>query len=151
MASRVFNPFGGIDVEVPETFRDNFHQYIRSDDYDSAPFPRMVDLWFLGLCVAARLKIRLPEAPAGSTYKIIDGTIFNGDPWRIQAICLLAIAHTQDIATINEPNKMMRIANLYAMAGIPKVIEFLKQDPKTAAIFNVSDNIVSLLRTEAAL
>jgi hypothetical protein len=92
MASRVFNPFAGIDVEVPEAFREDFHRYCRSDDYDSGPFPRMVDLRFLGLCLAARFKLRLPDTPPASTYKIIEGSIFNSDPWRIQARIQVASA-----------------------------------------------------------
>ena len=60
MADPYFNPFQAIDINVPEEFHESFVRYCqRSADavIDQSPFPRMVDLWFLSVCVAARLAL----------------------------------------------------------------------------------------------
>ena len=148
MADRYFNPFQAIDINVPVEFHETFTRYCqRSADavIDQSPFPRMVDLWFLSVCVAARFGLGPAELARYNTRKIIDGSIFGSDPWRVHTLMLIAIGKTGDVQIVSEPRKMMTLANGLAVAGLPKVIEMLK-DGDAEPIWNLSDAVDSLLR-----
>ncbi len=148
MADRYFNPFQAIDINVPEEFHEAFTRYCqRSADaiIDQSPFPRMVDLWFLSVCVAARLGLEPRDPSKFKTKKIIDGSIFGSDPWRVHTLMLIAIGKTGDVQIVSEPRRMMVLASGLAVAGLPKIIEMLN-DGDAEPIWNLSDCIDALLR-----
>lgn len=148
MADRYFNPFQGIDVNVPVEFHEAFERYCqrRADAViDQSPFPRMVDLWFLAVCIAGRLGLDPADIAKYDTRKIIDGSIFGSDPWRVHTLMLVAIGKSGDVQIVSEPRKMMALANGLAVAGLPKVIEMLK-DGDAEPIWNLSDAVDTLLR-----
>ncbi len=150
MADRYFNPFQAIDINVPVQFHEAFERYCQRGAnavIDQSPFPRMVDLWFLSVCVAARLKLEPADVVKSKTVKIIDGSIFSSDPWRIHTLMLIAIGNTGDVQIVSEPRKMMTLANGLAVAGLPKVVEMLK-DGDAEPIWNLSDAMDTLLRKE---
>lgn len=152
MADRYFNPFQAIDIHVPVEFHDAFARYSQTGGnavIDQSPFPRMVDLWFLSVCVAARLGLEPVDIGKFETRKIIDGSIFGSDPWRVHTLMLLAIGHSGDVNVVSEPRKMMSLANGLSVAGLPKVIDMLKEgdaDP----IWNLSDALDEILRKKQA-
>ena len=152
MVDRYFNPFQAIDINVPVELHEAFTRYCqRSGDtvIDQSPFPRMVDLWFLSTCVAARLGLEPADIAKHNTRKIIDGSIFGSDPWRVHTLMLIAIGKTGDIQIVSEPRKMMALANGLAVAGLSRVIEMLK-DGDAEPIWNLSDAIDVLLRKAKA-
>ena len=152
MADRYFNPFQAIDINVPVEFHEAFTRYCQRSAnaiLDQSPFPRMVDLWFLSVCVAARLGLDPADITKLDTRKIIDGSIFGSDPWRVHTLMLIAVGMTGDVQIVSEPRKMMTLANGLAVAGLPKVIEMLK-DGDAEPIWNLSDAVDSLLRREQA-
>lgn len=148
MADRYSNPFQTIDINVPVEFHEAFIRYCQKSadtSIDQSPFSRMVDLWFLSVCVAARLNLEPVDIGKFDTKKIIPGSIFSSDPWRIQALMLIAISKTGNVQIVSEPRKMMTIASGLAIAGLPKVIEML-QDGDAEPIWNLSDEIYGILR-----
>lgn len=148
MADRYFNPFQAIDINVPVEFHEAFTRYCqRSADaiIDESPFPRMVDLWFLSVCVAARLGLEPADIRKYDTRKIIDGSIFSSDPWRIHVLMLIAIGKTGDVNIVSKPGDIIKLANDLAVAGLPKVIEMLK-DGEDVPIWNLSESIDEILR-----
>ena len=152
MADRYFNPFQAVDINVPIEFHEAFTRYCqRSADavIDESPFLRMVDLWFLSVCVAARLGLEPTDIAKYDTRKIIDGSIFGSDPWRVHTLMLIAISKSGDVQIVSEPRKMMTLASGLAVAGLPKVIEML-QDGDAEPIWNLSDAIDALLRKKKA-
>lgn len=152
MADRYFNPFQAIDINVPVDLHEAFTRYCQRGGnavIDQSPFPRMVDLWFLAVCVAARLGLDPADIGKYETRKIIDGSIFGSDPWRVHTLMLLAIGISGDVQIVSEPRRMMAIANDLAVAGLPKVIEMLK-DGDADPIWNISDALDGLLRKTAA-
>ena len=131
-------------------FNEAFRRYCQRSAnavIDQSPFPRMVDLWFLSVCVGARLNLASADINKYDTRKIIDGSIFSSDPWRIHILMLIAISKTGNIQIVAEPGKMVRLASGLAVAGLPKVIEMLK-DGGAEPIWNLSDSIYALLRKE---
>ena len=150
MADRYFNPFQAIDINVPEEFHASFTRYCQRSAgavIDQSPFPRMVDLWFLSVCIGARFDLAPVDLKNYKTRKIIDGSIFSSDPWRIHTLMLIAIAKKGgDVQIVSRPREMMAIANGLAVAGLPRVIEML-QDGSADPIWNLSDEIDRILRT----
>ncbi len=152
MADRYFNPFAAIDISVPVELHEAFSRYCQREAgavIDQSPFPRMVDLWFLAVCVAAQEGLEPVDSGKHNSRKIIDGSIFGSDPWRVHAIMLIAIGQTGDIDIVSEPRKMMNMANGLAVAGLPKVIDMLK-DGDAEPIWNISDAIDGILRKQKA-
>jgi len=152
VADRYFNPFQAIDINVPVEQHEAFTRYCQTGGnavIDQSPFPRMVDLWFLAVCVAARLDLEPVDIGKYETKKIIDGSIFGSDPWRVHTLMLVAIGKAADVQIVSEPRKMMTIASGLAVAGLPKVIEMLR-DGGAEPIWNLSDAVELLLRKEKA-
>ena len=149
MAGRYSNPFQAIDISVPIEYHEAFERYSQRSanaKADDSPFPRMIDLWFLAVCVGARLGLEPVDTSKQETRKIIDGSIFASDPWRVEMLMLIAIGRTDDVATVSEPRKVMALASGLAVAGLPRVVEMLK-DGEAQAIWNLSDAIDLLIGT----
>ena len=148
MAERYYNPFQGMDISVPEEYRETFARYCRTggrSNINDSPFPRMVDLWFLSICIAVRLDMEPTNFGKSDTYKIIEGSIFANDPLRIHALMLIAIKKTGSVEIVSEPRQIMNIANGLAVAGLPKVVEML-QDGDAEPIWNISDALDEIFR-----
>lgn len=146
---QIHNPFQAIDIRVPAVDHEIYTRYCNRGTVgrvDGSPFPRMVDLWFFAVCVAVRLGLR-PLEVTGKTTKIIEGSIFGRDPWRVHTLRLIGIAETKDVEIVSEPKRIMSLANGLAAAGLPRVVDMLKEGG-AEAIWNLSDEICSLLRTE---
>lgn len=144
--------FASTDIHLPEKFQEYFHAYCltraegsRNNPEDS-PFPRMVDMWFLALCIAVKEGLKPASDVQGKTYKAIEGVVFGSDSWRSNALMLLALAHSQDIELLNKPHEMMRIANSYALAGLPRLISILEEREGDTALDYLSDVVSELTR-----
>ena len=148
MTQRYHNPFAGIDLIAPVEYRDAYDRYCQSGGHaviDQSPFPRMVDFWFAGLSLAARNGLRPVDLAKQQTFKFIEGSILDRDSWRVQAIMLIAIAFEDNVEILGDPRRMVAIANGLAAAGIPEVIDMLRdgdQDP----IWNLSESLDATLR-----
>ena len=167
MVQRYYNPFSEITLLYPPDQRDFYQQYCRPSRLsrvDDSPFPRMVDLWFAGLLVAARNAFERNEIKSiGLTSKRLSGdgdsakhlsrgvergTTFEGeDSWRVQIVMLVAIAVEGDVEVVADPNRMMAIANRLAAAGVPHIVRML-EDGSDAPIWNLSDALEQLLTEE---
>lgn len=152
MTQRYHNPFAGIDLIAPVEQRDVYDRYCQTAGravIDQSPFPRMVDFWFVGLALAARKGLSPIDLSKQETFKFIEGSIFDRDSWRVQAVMLIAIATMDSVEIVGEPRRMMAIANGLAAAGIPHVVEMLRdgdQDP----IWNLSEALDAYLRKQNA-
>jgi len=146
------NSFTQTDIQLPDEYQEYFHAYCltrtegsRNNPEDS-PFPRMVDMWFLALCIAVKEGLKPQLKIKGKTYKAIEGAVFSSDSWRSNALMLIAIAHTGDIEVTGKPHEMMRIANGYALAGLPQLISILKERNGDSALDYLSDKVVEMLQ-----
>lgn len=152
MTQRYHNPFAGIDLIAPIEQRDIYDRYCQTAGravIDQSPFPRMVDLWFLGLALAARKGLPPADLSKQETFKFIDGSIFDRDSWRVQAVMLIAIAMKDSVEIVGEPRRMMAIANGLAAAGIPHVVDMLR-DGDQDSIWNLSEALDAFLRKQEA-
>ena len=157
MAQQYHNPFARLGLIVPEAQRNYYDEYCRTNilgrtdkDADQSPFRRRVDLWFAGFSVAAREQLIPIDLKKEQTYQFITGgEIFNGeDSWRIEIIMLVAIAIENNLGVVQDPHRMMDIANGLAAVGVPYIVDLLNegdQDP----IWNLSDALDELLRSDS--
>ena len=147
------NNFASVDIHLPEKYKEYFHQYSQTrtegsqNKPEDSPFPRMVDMWFVALCIAVKEKLKPKFDIEGNTYKAIEGTVFGSDTWRSNALMLLAIAHSEDINVVDDPHKMMKIANAYALAGLPRLITLLEERGGDTALDYLSDEITQLIES----
>jgi len=149
----IHNSFAGVDINIPEKYKDYFYQYCLTrtegskNDPEDSPFPRMVDMWFLALCIAAKEGLTPKFEVEGKKYKAIEGVVFGSDPWRSNALILLSLSHTDDINVVNDPNEMMRIANAYALAGLPRLITMLEERRADSSLDYLSEEIENMFST----
>jgi len=148
MTQRYHNPFAGIDLIVPIEQHNNYNRYTQSGGHtviDQSPFPRMVDLWFAGLCLAARKQLEPADLSKQKTSKIIEGSIFDRDSWRVQTVMLVAIAVEDSVEIATEPRRMMTVANGLAAAGVPYIVDMMRNGAQDA-IWNLSESLDEILR-----
>lgn len=86
------------------------------------------------------------ERDFGKTYKAIEGAVFGSDSWRSNALMLLAVAHTEDVEVTDRPHEMMRIANAYALAGLPRLITILEEREGDTALGYLSDIVADMTK-----
>ena len=113
------NPYAGHDLYLPRAWHESYQRYTRPErsegrDLDSAPFPRMVDMWWAALGIGVRQEQRSPMGD--DPVKFETGSILNSDPWRITHLGLVAIAVEGD-EVLDRPGEVIRIANEYAATG----------------------------------
>lgn len=142
--NKYFNPFQSLELRFPEQYREEVEKYTRTGSAagtspSRAPFPRMVDLWWLAVCVAARRGKREPVRE--KMHKFMEGSILASDPWRIEQLCLMVIGFTGSTEILRTPPDVVQLANELAAAGLPTVLEWL-QSGRSEPIFNVSEQIV---------
>ena len=148
MVSRYNNPFAGNQLVYPEDQREHYQRYCSTGggrDIDEQPFPRMVDLWFTGLCIAARKGLTAANLTGRRTVNMTPGSIFSGeDAWRVQLIRLICLALDNDVEALDRPGGMVAMANGLAAAGVPLIAEMLS-DGNQPSIWNLSDAVDELV------
>ena len=152
MAQQYHNPFARLGLIVPEAQRDYYDQYCQTRtvgkaSIDQCPFRRKVDLWFVGLAFAARKQLKPINLNKQKTFRLITGEIFDRNSWQIHTLMLIAMAVDENVEIVLNPHRMMDIANGLAAAGVPHIVEMLRdgnQDP----IWNLSDAFEELFQSD---
>ena len=145
------NAFASTDIRLPEKFREDFHAYCLTrvegskNSPEHSPFPRMVDMWFLALCIAVKEELTPKLDVKGKTYKAIEGVVFGSDSWRSNTLVLVALAYRGDPEIIDDPHQMIRIVNGYALAGLPRLISMLDEREGDTALDYLSDCVCELI------
>ena len=145
------NAFVKTDIYLPEKFQKFFHSYCLTrregsqNRPEDSPFPRMVDMWFLSLCIAAKEGLTPITEVRGKKYKAIEGAVFSSDVWRSNVLVLLAINQSGDHGIVDRPHDMMRIVNGYALAGLPRLIGILNAREGDTALDYLSDYVSDLI------
>lgn len=146
------NEFASTSIFLPEEFRPYFRAYCQTrtegtrDNPKDSPFPRMVDMWFMAVCIAVKEKLEPNFDMKKETYKPIEGVIFGSDNWRSNALMLLAISHAGDVEITRNPREMMRVANAYALAGLPRLIAILEEERKSdTALDHLSEVVEDMI------
>jgi hypothetical protein len=149
------NPFAGKKLKVPTDFKADVQKYVTKQEESSlvgaklsqSPFPRVVDFWFIALCLGARKYTgRKKQAPSMSEF--MDASILNSEPWRITLISLLAIGLTENPDIVREPGDIINLMNELAAAGTAELLSILGSK-KNQPIWNLSDGLLDLVSPAA--
>ena len=149
MAQQYRNPFAGMDLIAPIEQRNLYDLYCQTGgrtSIDKSPFPRMIDFWFTGMSVAARMQLQPSKLPKDETFKFHEGSVLDSDIGRVQVVMLVSIAIDGNVKIVNKPRDMITIANGLAASGVPHLVEMLEGD--NDKIWNLSNALVELLRKE---
>jgi hypothetical protein len=126
----IANPYANADLRIPKREWEGVRRFtmtFRSEDaskadVDRTPFNRYVDLWWAALCVGLR-EGRATHGAEWHNFNI--GVVLNQDPWRIRHLELIALAETGDPAVLEDPGRVIGIANEYAATGIPILLDVM--------------------------
>jgi len=149
---KYYNPYQTQELRYPKQCHDWVLRYTQTKSTDGrksrpaqSPFPRMIDLWFLAVCIGARKGKRTRVSKEEST-KFIEGSIFSSDPWRVDMLSLLAIGYTGNTEILNQPREVIQLANELAATGYPEVFQMLEEG-RSEPIWNISHQLFELLQT----
>lgn len=145
----VANPYANSPLRIPEhewegvrRFTTTFRPEDGSEpDIDRSPFDRYVDLWWAALCIGVH-EGRLTTPP--KWHEFVTGVVLNQDPWRIRELGLIALAEAEDPAVLEEPGRVIAIANEYAATGIPILLDAMTG--QTEPIWAVTKAFRSLIK-----
>ena len=143
MTSATRNPFTNSNLLYPIDQRPDYVRFCRTENTSSrtnSPFRRRVDMWMAAMCLAARRGLSPVHLSSQETVPFIEGRIFDRDPWRIEAIMMVALANEKSIDVVNDSARMMSVANGLAAAGAPLIAEMLDEGPDSA-IWNLSRDL----------
>jgi hypothetical protein len=121
------NPYATQDLYIPKEWHESYQRYAiqaRAEvrDLDVTPFPRMIDMWWVALCVGVREGRRSPlgEKPT----KFADGAILSSDPWRVPHLGLIAVAEG-GVDILERPSEVVKIACEYAATGSEWLVQVM--------------------------
>jgi hypothetical protein len=124
----VANPYANLQLRIPEhewnavrRFTTTFRPEDGSEpNIDQSPFNRYVDLWWAALIVGVRDGRRSKPV---EWHDFTPAVVFNQDPWRIRQLELLALAEAGDTDVLDDPGRVISMANEYAATGIRILID----------------------------
>lgn len=147
---KYYNPYQMQELRFPKIYQEQVQRFTQTKSEDGkkiqpsqSPFPRMVDIWLLAVCFGAR-KGKRNSLSKEETYKVVEGTIFTSDSWRVDLISLLAIGYTSNAEILNQPREVIQLLNELAAAGLPEVFQML-QDGYSEPIWNISTYLIEIL------
>lgn len=127
-----FNPFANQAIHVPNAYHQDLRNYSstfsaeedRSASHEEIPFDRYIDFWLLAAALGASENHYMPIEPRDKK-RFIDGSVLQRDLPAIEFLLLLAISHEKDPFVVDEPRKVLNIAEGYAATGIPLIIDMM--------------------------
>ena len=152
MTQQYYNPFAGTTIVYPTEQGPDYQRYCQTSgkqSIDQSPFGRMVDMWFAALSIAVHEGLSPMDLSNKQTSNMTAGSIFDGsDSWRVQILMLLAIASEDDVSVVENPYRMIALANGLAAAGVALVVELLG-DGQLAPIWNLTDALEATLSNDS--
>lgn len=135
-------------VMIPKNQNRYYELYCKSKDSgrwnsDMKPFERKVDLWFLSICVAAKLGLE-PIDEIKNARELVRMTVFREEQWRLTVLLAVAIDYNNNISIVSDGTKIMALLNRLAATGLPEVIKRM-EGGSSKPIWNLSEGIQLLL------
>lgn len=153
MTLKDYNPFTQLELRLPDAYRDVVTKYSRtfadsgsSSKAEDSPFERYVDLWMTSICVAVAEDRRVEVPTATKTWRFEYGSRLQGQTTWIDLLQLLAIVHFQDPTIVADSRKVIDLANAFAAAGLPSVVQMLT-DGHDRPLWNLSMRMMELVLT----
>lgn len=147
----VANPYANLQLRIPELEWEAVRRFtttFRPEDgsepnIDQSPFNRYVDMWWAALLVGVREGRRSKPA---EWHDFTPAVVFNQDPWRIRQLELLAVAEAHSTDVLDDPGKVISMANEYAATGIEILVD--RMTGQTEPIWAVTSAFQSMAEQE---
>ena len=104
----------------------------------------MIDMWFFSLALAVNKGLS-PLKISGKKTKIIDGAIFSSDPWRIDALLLIAVEKGDDPSIVSNHVEVIKLAEGLANAGFQTLSSMLINGG-AEPMWNLTDSVDELIK-----
>ncbi len=118
-------PYANQSLHLPREFDGEFSELLVSGkDGSDKPFARKVDLWWLTICIGARLGHHRPISKDRVHFNTV-GQIFGNEPWRVTHMELLALGREGEDC-LQRPGRVVEIAEEYGMVGISWITDRLR-------------------------
>lgn len=147
-----FNPFQSQDIFVSKEFHNFLQSTAKSQGGSSdkatpekQPFKRMVDGWLMAVALGAGLGIKAPNSSETDNVKFIQGSVLQKDLGAIEFLMAIAIADSEDPYVIEDPRRMMKIAQGFAELGFPRL-----KDMSDVGNLSITENIARAVIKEFA-
>ena len=150
MNQNLGNPFVSSRLLYPVEQQQDYVRFCQTENpspIDTAPFPRRVDMWFAALSIAVRNGMPPADLSGHRTISFVEGDTFDREPWRVRVLMLVALAIDKSIEVVDDPARMMVIANGLAAAGAPVIVEMLTNG-SDHPIWNLSEALEALLHND---
>ena len=152
MVQTINNPFQTVEIYVPTEQHDAYKRYCLgaesggtgSRSYDKSPFLRMVDMWYLAVCLAVKDGRPPDDLGKQELTEINKGVVFAEYPDMVYTLMLIAVQISGDHSIVARERDMIKIVNGLASAGMPKLLQMLEEG-QGEAIWNLSGAIHQLL------
>lgn len=143
----IYNPFANYQIAIPKKYSDEVKKFCRQASNDMTeeytPFNRQVDFWYFAFLYALKEKL-LPEAiPGNDMSNITAASILNN--FHVIHIQMAYLATCLDIEKLDEPREIFTYVSNLANAGIPYVLQILKDSEEGKPLFNILDTIEELV------
>ncbi len=141
-----YNPFQTGALRFPKKHQADIQNYCQKDSKKSnvlnSPFERIVDLWFLCVCTGVYFE---EEKEIKNGYKFMEGSVLKENQKVIETLETIAIAATNDETIVEHPNKMLKILNQYAFAGIERIFDGLSSG-HSDSLWNLTDYLSKIIK-----
>ena len=146
---------------LPDEIKDRAVRWIQTQtttayrNADQAPFRRMIDFWFTAIAWAVHHGVPPVEQATGRFFVSLGpnpNDIRNFEEWRADLLAVLAVRdYGADSPDTRDTRKVIDLANRYAEAGAPLLLDRLEEDTDLALprLYLVAE-LLSLLVTESA-
>jgi len=135
------NPFASYNVEIPKKYAEDVKKYCQSAGgrvtLEFAPFKRQVDFWYY--CFFVAVNRDLEPVSESDTSNITPASILSSDPYRISHIQLAFLGCGKDLDDLANHRGVFDYALAMANAGIPYVLQLLK-DPDDKPLWSLLDD-----------
>lgn len=134
--------------DVRDEAKENWvstQQSRRHQSIDSAPFPRIVDFWFMAAVFAAHRDLPIPSTPSGHMFVTLGpnkNDLANFPDYWAKALTLLAVrAYGYDDPRCVEPDEVIQFGNLLAESGGRPLLDELsaRSDMASARLYVLAD------------
>jgi hypothetical protein len=153
MTLKDYNPFTQLELRLPEAYREEVTKYTRTfgesgsiSKTEDSPFERYVDLWMTSICVAVAESKEVDVPTETKTWRFEYGSRLQGQTAWIDLLQMLAIAHFQSPTVVADSRKVIDLANAFAAAGLPSVVQMLT-DGYDKPLWNLSMRMMELVLT----
>jgi hypothetical protein len=145
-ASLSSNPLQSQDFHVPTARHDQIRAISIQQGGDDPghvapadiPFNRMVDAWLLAVALGAAARSFTLVGDDGIKLKKVTAlNVLNNNPSAIAFLMNIAVTHEQDPYVVEDPKKVVGIANGYAVSGFEILFDMMSGH-SGGKLFNLS-------------